>query len=90
MKVSIDSVEINQVREALNIADGINKISEAQRWITNPDINTIAVLHLMQEQDEEIQPISIEIRKELLEAVIQFIFNREMTTLNRMGIDLKE
>lgn len=85
MKISLDAVEINQVKEAITIAEGIGKLNEAKQLIGQPGL--VAILHV---QSSQSQPLSIEINEELLEAVVQFMFNREVTTLNRMGVDLKD
>lgn len=85
MKVCVDAVDIQKIEEAISMAKEVSKIVEAQKIVGTPGV--MGALHI---QLEGYQPISIQMQQELLDNVLTFMLNREMTALNRMGVDLKE
>jgi hypothetical protein len=86
IRVMMQSVAIEDVPAVTDKVKLVQSVHEAQRLAKEPSV--AAIIHIT--CNDERPAVNIELTRETLDGFLQHIMNREMTTLNRMGVDIQE
>lgn len=86
MRVMMDALEISDVPRVMESVNLVAAITEGQKRLDSAGLASIIHIETLDGQ----APVAVQLSREHLDGILKFLVSREIITLNRMGVDVKE